>query len=187
MHIHQRMPAPFSTPGKKPSPLLREVVDQANTPLCLLPEALILRQKLCHRAVALLICDHAGRVLLQPRPGIGWDLSSFALPLAAEASEDCVCRLLREEWKLQEPVPRIINRLEACAETGMAFLTLFSARISSAKARHLASPGVIALDGLPLVDAIELAGLAEQSPPLLSPMLLQAVRFGWLERIWPKD
>lgn len=161
---------------------LREVVDETDTPFCLIPEASLLRQGLRHRAVALLLRDPTGRTLLRPHPQNGWEFSSLALPRAMEASEDCCRRLLVTDWDLGTASARLLRRADACAETGMAFLTLFEARISAAMAGTLAAPGVMAPEGLPLLDGIELAGLARQEAPLLSPLLRHAVLSGWLER-----
>ena len=175
-----RSPLPLSAElPQSPGPALREVVDEADRPLCLLAEAAILRQGMRHRAVALLLRDNAGRALLRPGAD-GWDFSSRALPQAMEATEDCCRRLLETEWRLAGLAPRVLSRVDACAETGMAFLTIFTARIGVATARELALPGVLAPEGVPLVDAEELQGLARQEPPLLAPLLLRAVRAGWL-------
>ena len=166
---------PLRMPPQSVGPALREVVDEAGRPLCLLPEAVLLRQGLRHRAVALAIRDAKGRTLL--RPGAeGWDFSSRALPQAMEAMEDCCRRLLEAEWRLTGLAPRVLRRVDACAETGMAFLTIFTARVPAATARELAAPGVLAPEGLPLLDAVELAGLAGQEPPILTPLLHHAVR-----------
>lgn len=168
-----------SLPSHSSSPALREVVDEADSPLCLLAEGAILRQGLRHRAVALLLRDSGGRALLRPGAD-GWDFSSRTLPHALEAVEDCCRRLLAADWKLESLAPRRLRRVAPSPETGMAFLNIFTARIPAATARELARPGVLAPEGLPLVDAEELAGLAEQEPPLLSPLLLRAVWRGWL-------
>lgn len=178
MSFRSRAPASGSPP--RISAALREVVDEANAPFCLLPEAVLLRQGLRHRAVGLLLRDTAGRTLLRTGPETGWDFSSFALPLALEGAEDCCRRLLATEWALPDLAPRVLARADAAPATGMAFLTLFAARISPATARALAAPGVDAPAGLPLVDEVELAGLATQEPPLLSPLLRHAVLAGWL-------
>lgn len=170
---------PLRQPPQSPGPALREVVDEADRPLCLLTEAALLRQGLRHRAVAVLVQDGAGRALLRPGDH-GWDFSSRALPQAMEAAEDCCRRLLETEWRLAGLAPRVLRRVEACAETGMAFLTIFTACIAGATARELAAPGAIAPEGLPLLDAVELAGIAAQEPPILAPLLRQAVRAGWL-------
>lgn len=175
-------PALHATPAPTISGTLREVVDETDRPLCLMPEASLLRQGLRHRAVALLLRDPAGRALLRPQPQNGWEFSSLALPRALEAAEDCCRRLLVTDWDLGTAAPHLLRRADACAETGMAFLTLFEARISAATARALAAPGVMAPEGLPLLDGIELAGLAHQEAPLLSPLLRHAVFSGWLER-----
>ena len=155
-------------------------MDERNAPFCLLPEAVLLRQGLRHRAVALLLRDSTGRTLLRAGPDGRWDFSSFALPLALEAAEDCCRRLLATDWALPDAAPRVLARLGASPGTGMAFLTLFTTRISDATARALAAPSVGAPGGLPLLDAVELAGLAAQEPPLLSPLLRRAVLAGWL-------
>lgn len=181
MPLRSRGLPPLERPRPDLPASLREVVDEGDRPLCLLPEAALLRQGLRHRAVALLVRDRAGRALLRPREGAGWDFSSHALPLALEAGEDCCRRLLDTEWGLAGLAPRELRRVEACPETGMAFLTLYVARISNAAARQLAAPGPHAPEGLPLLDAVELAGLARQRPPVLSPLLAEAVRAGWLE------
>lgn len=170
---------PLRLPPQSPGSALREVVDAADRPLCLLPEAVLLRQGLRHRAVALAILDDKGRALLRPGAA-GWDFSSRALPQAMEAVEDCCRRLLGTEWRLAGVAPRVLRRVDACAETGMAFLTIFTARIAEATAREMAAPGALAPEGLPLLDAVELAGLAQQEPPILAPLLLHAVRASWL-------
>ena len=167
-------PAPHAVPPMGAFETLREVVDEADTPFCLMPEEHLLRQGLRHRAVALLLRD--GRMLLRPHPRSGWEFSSLALPWAMEAAEDCCRRLLETDWALRATSPRLLRRVDACAETGMAFLTLFETRISAAAAR------VFAAEGLPLLDGIELAGLARQEEPLLSPLLRHAALSGWLER-----
>lgn len=178
-----RSPRPLSPPPpQSPGSALREVVDEADRPFCLLPEAAILRQGLRHRAVALILRDSSGRALLRPDGHAGWDFSSRALPHALEAAEDCCRRLLAADWRLDAVRPRKLRRVEASPETGMAFLSIFTARIPVATAQALAVPGVIAPEGIPLLDAEELAGLARQQPPLLSPLLLAAVRAGWLEK-----
>ena len=175
-----RSPQPQLRPAlQSPGPALREVVDEADRPLCLLPEAALLRQELRHRAVALAILDDKGRALLRPRAD-GWDFSSRALPQAMEAAEDCCRRLLGTEWRLPAVAPRVLRRVDACPETGMAVLTLFTARIPEATARELAAPGALTPEGLPLLDAVELAGIAEQEPPILAPLLRHAVRASWL-------
>lgn len=178
MSFRSRAPAP----GRRSrlSASLREVVDEANAPFCLLPEAVLLRQGLRHRAVALILRDTTGRTLLRGAPGTRWDFSSFALPLALEAAEDCCRRLLATDWDLPDAAPRVLARPGASPETGMAFLTLFTTRISAAAARALAAPSVGAPGGLPLLDAVELEGLAAQEPPLLTPLLRHAVLAGWL-------
>lgn len=175
-------PAPRAALPARAFRTLREVVDEADTPLCLMPEDHLLRQGLRHRVVALLLRDATGRMLLRPHPRSGWEFSSLALPRAMEAAEDCCRRLLAADWKLPATSPRLLRRVDARAETGMAFLTLFEARVSAAAARTLAAPGVITPEGLPLLDAIELAGLARQEDPLLSPLLRHAALSGWLER-----
>lgn len=180
------MPIPLpvlrAAPHMLLSGTLREVMDEADTPFCLMPEALLLRQGLRHRAVALLLRDPAGRALLRPHPRNGWGFSSLALPRVMEATEDCCRRLLAADWDLGTATPRLLRRVDACAETGMAFLTLFEARVSAAAARTLAAPGAAMPEGLPLLDAIELAGLARQEAPLLSPLLRHAVLSGWLKK-----
>ena len=178
------IPSPnlHAAPPGEISGTLREVVDESDRPFCLMPEALVLRQGLRHRAVALLLRDPAGHALLRTHPRNGWGFSSLALPRARESAEDCCRRLLVTDWDLGTATPRLLRRADACAETGMAFLTLFEARVSAATARMLAAPGAIMPEGLPLPDAIDLAGLARQEEPLLSPLLRHAVRSGWLER-----
>lgn len=175
-------PVLHAAPSMELSGALREVVDEADTPFCLMPETLLLRQGLRHRAVALLLRDPAGRMLLRPHPRNGWEFSSLALPRAGEAAEDCCRRLLGTDWGLGTATPRLLRRADACAETGMAFLTLFEARVSAAAARALAAPGAAQPEGLPLLDAIELTGLARQEEPLLSPLLRHAALSGWLEK-----
>lgn len=175
-----RSPLHLSPLPQFPGPALREVVDEADRPLCLLSEAALLRQGLRHRAVALIVRDSAGRALLRPDAHMRWDFSSRALPHVLEAAEDCCRRLLATDWRLVDLAPRELCRVGASPETGMAFLTIFTARIPAATARELARPGVLAPEGLPLLDAVELQGLARQEPPLLSPLLLEAVRGGWL-------
>ena len=57
-------------PGLKNAALFLEVVDERNTPLCVMAEKDVLRQRLRHRAVALLIrvSDAARRPASTPAP-----------------------------------------------------------------------------------------------------------------------
>lgn len=181
----------YSSPTARSGPLpasnatlpgLREVVDSNDRPVCLLPEAVILRQGLCHRLVALVLRDTRGRVLLTPREsragGQEWGPSSLALPFAGEAREDCCRRLLTTDWNLEAARPWLKGVLAPCAESGTAFVALYEARIAPALATALATPSPRLPGGAPLPDAEELAGLAANPDGPLSPLMRRAVLDG---------
>ena len=85
-------------PGLKNAASFLEVVDGRNAPLCIMAEKDVLRQRLRHRATALLIRDSTGRALLSFREGQGWGFSSFAMLRAGQSFEECARDMLQEDW-----------------------------------------------------------------------------------------
>lgn len=184
-------PAPTLAVSRAILPGLHEVVDSNDRPVCLLPEAVILRQGLCHRLVALVLRDTRGRVLLTPcesrAGGQEWGPSSLALPFAGEAREDCCRRLLTTDWSLEAARPWLKGVLAPCAESGTAFVALYEARIASALATALATPSPRLPGGAPLPDAEELAGLAANPDGPLSPLMRRAVLDGCFRAVRQGD
>lgn len=150
---------------------LLEVVDADNRPLCLLREAEALRQRLAHRAVALLVRDRRGRALLAWRPW-GWGFSSFRRLTAGCAAAWQAGDLLLAEWQQHGRVlPLGILPPESRLH---AFAYLFEARVSAACAAMAARD----TERFLLADYDELRGLNAGFGDMLSPLLRAAVAAG---------
>lgn len=155
------------------SPELLEVVDNSNMPLCVMRGEDVLRQKLQHRAVGLLVRDRLGRALLTHRPNFGWGFSSFGRLPAGQSSECKAQELFKQDWNhdgrilpmgISAPGPDNFN----------AFVALYEGRMPSS----LAAAAVRDPDRHMLVDYDELRGLGTHFGELLSPFLRHAVQSG---------
>mgnify|MGYP000016048552 CR=1 FL=1 len=163
-------------PGLKNAALFLEVVDERNTPLCVMAEKDVLRQRLRHRAVALLIRDSAGRALLTFRAGRGWGFSSFALVRAGQAFEARARAMLREDWREEGGRLLSLGFCPPCPESRQAFVALFEARLPTA----LAAQKALDPDRNMLLDYDELKGLRAHFDDLLSPFMRVAVQGGYV-------
>ncbi|WP_291448889.1 NUDIX hydrolase [Desulfovibrio sp.] len=163
-------------PGLKNAASFLEVVDGRNTPLCIMAEKDVLRQRLRHRATALLIRDSAGRALLSFREGRGWGFSSFDMVRAGQSFEACARGMLQENWG--EPGGRLLplGLCPPCRESRQAFVALFEARLPAA----LAAQKALDPDRSMLLDYDELKGLGAHFGDLLSPFMRVAVQGGYV-------
>ena len=121
-------------PGLKNAASFLEVVDGRNAPLCIMAEKDVLRQRLRHRATALLIRDSTGRALLSFREGQGWGFSSFAMVRAGQSFEECARDMLQEDWGEQGGRLLSLGLCPPCRESRQAFVALFEARLPAALA-----------------------------------------------------
>ena len=148
-------------------------MDKNNTPLCVMRNEDVLRQKLLHRAVALLVRDRQGRALLTHRQGLGWGFSSFGRLPAGQSSELMAQQLFSDDWRHDG---RVLP-LGVCppgAENFNAFVALYEGRMPAA----LANAAVRDPDRHMLVDYDELRGIGVHFGELLSPFLRVAVQAG---------
>lgn len=148
-----------------------EVMDDDNTPLCLMPDQTVMRQKLRHRRVALLLGERTGKYLLTYRNADGWGLSSVdVLP----AGRSCIHRaeeLLLRDWSHEGRLRRY-GTLPACPETGFAIVEVFGAKLpASLTGFALRTP-----DRHMLADPQELHGLDTHFGDLLSPLLRMTIQ-----------
>ncbi|MGE9985883.1 NUDIX hydrolase [Desulfovibrio sp. SGI.169] len=153
-----------------------EVVDKRNTPLCVMAERDVLRQRLRHRAVALLIRDSVGRALLTFRAGLGWGFSSFALVSAGQAAETLARGMLREEWREEGGRLSPLGLCPPRPESRQAFVALFEARLPAA----LAAQKALDPERNMLLDYDELKGLRAHFADLLSPFMRVAIQGGYV-------
>ncbi|WP_072311733.1 MULTISPECIES: NUDIX hydrolase [Desulfovibrio] len=152
-----------------------EVVDNENRPLCIMPDEDVIRQRLPHRAVALLVSDRNGQALLT-RSSQGWCFSSHGRVPAGMACEYRVREILLNDWGYEGKQISALGLIAPGLENAMTFLHLFTARlprtIIAAKAadrdRHL------------LVDRDELKGLGTHFADLLSPLMRTAIQRQYL-------
>lgn len=110
-------------------PLL-EVLDLGQRVVALLPAAEVIRQKLPHRAVCVLLHDEQGRLLLrrrqdEPAPG-RWDVPARGPVLAEEAVQDAATRCLEERLGIHAERLRPLVELPALPESGNEHLHVFS-------------------------------------------------------------
>lgn len=163
-------------PGLKNAASFLEVVDGRNAPLCIMAEKDVLRQRLRHRATALLIRDSTGRALLSFREGQGWGFSSFAMVRAGQSFEDCARDMLQEDWGEQGGRLLSLGLCPPCRESRQAFVALFEARLPAA----LAAQKALDPDRSMLLDYDELKGLGAHFGDLLSPFMRVAVQGGYV-------
>ncbi len=163
-------------PDLKNAPRYLEVVDRHNAPLCIMSREDVLRQRLRHRATALLIRDSTGRALLTFRPGLGWGFSSFGLVQAGQSFEDRARSLLRDDWDRASSRLLPLGLCPPHAESRQAFVTIFEARLPAV----LAAEKIFDPDRHMLLDYDELKGLSAHFTDLLSPFLRIAAQRGYL-------
>lgn len=132
MNPKDAMTASETTTAPSPSPLV-EVLDAARRVVAVLPAADAVRQKLCHRTVAVLLFDDLGRLALRRRadtaggrPGGRWDVSVRGPVLAGEAIQDAATRSLKAELGIHAERLRPILELNAQPENNNEFLHVFS-------------------------------------------------------------
>ena len=125
------MPTPDSA-AQTPAARLVEVLDQSRRVVALLPVADVVRQKLCHRTVAILLFDEQGRLTLRrqgspttARPG-HWDVPARGPVLAGESLQEAATRTLETVLGFHSERLRSVLELPAGPENNNEYLTVFS-------------------------------------------------------------
>lgn len=125
-----------------PSVSLVEVLDSARRVVAVLPVSEVSRQKLRHRAIAIMLFDDQGRLNLRRRaPAMGgapgrWDVSVRGPVLAEESIQDAAIRSLEAELGIHSERLRPILELPAQPENGNEFLHVFTLTRSENPAPH---------------------------------------------------
>ncbi|MEP6809290.1 MAG: 16S rRNA (adenine(1518)-N(6)/adenine(1519)-N(6))-dimethyltransferase RsmA [Chthoniobacterales bacterium] len=121
---------PFSTADASPAAEPFAVVDAQDRVIGAAPRAQVHGDNLLHRAVHILLFNHAGDVFLQKRshrkdrhPGV-WDSSAAGHVDAGEEYDTAAARELEEELSVQVPLDRVI-KLPASERTGQEFIWLY--------------------------------------------------------------
>ena len=119
------------TPAAATEPLV-EVLDLARRTVAVMPAGEARRQKLCHRTIAILLYDEAGRLHLRKRDGVRgqprdrWDTSVRAAVHAGESLLDAATRALEAELGIHAERMRLILELPASPENNNEFLHVFT-------------------------------------------------------------
>ena len=137
-----------------------------------MPETTVKQQNLPCRAVALLLRDRHGRVLLTQK-GDGWDVTVFDLLVAGHSHEETARHMLRQGWGLDGPL-RLLGLIPPVPEGPNSFTWLYEARIATPLAKEVARDTERHL----LADHDELQGLEAHFATLFTPLLLRLVRDG---------
>lgn len=116
---------------------LYDAVDEKGRPLCLLPLEEILRQKLNHRSVALLLIDKRNRMVLQAGNDDLYDFSFFGAVPAGISKCEFACQMAFERWKAENLLPLLEYR--PCPENRYSFCAIFRLPVSNALAEMFAS------------------------------------------------
>jgi hypothetical protein len=158
-----------------------EVLDAANKPLCILPLGEVKKQSLMHRLVYVLVYDGSGRVLLHWRasgraPFSGrWDFLLSSHVRAGDSRADTALRKLRKATGIRGNRLSLKNEIEACADNGERFISLYAAVCSED------DPAMTWLlrsgEGM-LVDREELASLVQNCRETLTPELVYLFESG---------
>lgn len=152
-----------------------EVVDNENRPLCIMPDEAVIRQRLPHRAVALLVRDKNGQALLT-RTSQGWCFSSHGRVPAGMACECRAREILLNDWGHEGKQISALGLIAPGPENGETFLRLFTARLP----RTVIAASAADQDRHLLVDRDELKGLGAHFADLLSPLMRAAIQRGYL-------
>jgi len=158
---------------------LVEILDQRGRPLLLMPKQAAQARNMPHRVALVILRERGGRLWLarkpprhksdSPRP---WDFSARGQVLAGEAQASAAARLLHEELGVPDAQPVLHAVLPPLAFEGARQCTLFTAVRRGGQVFSQT-------EGM-LVDADELAGLAEHFSDLMSPCLLWCVQNGYV-------
>jgi len=126
------------------SDTLVEVLDAQRSVVAVLPAADVARQKLPHRAVAILIFDDQGRLSLRHGESAGqpgherWDVPVRGPVLAGESVQDAATRALKTALGIHAERLRPLLELAAQPENGNEFLHVFS--LTRAEGQPSAAP-----------------------------------------------
>ncbi|MDR1776889.1 MAG: NUDIX hydrolase [Desulfovibrio sp.] len=157
-----------------------EIVDKHNTPIGVMHHADVIRQRLLHRSVAVLLRDAAGRFLLRRRTksdpaGFDLDFSALVPVPAGQSCETCATDVLREQWGIQARVFQT-GLYSPCAENGNCHVAVYEAALRAALAFGLENePGRYLL-----LDYDELKGLTVHFNDMLSPYIRVALQNGYV-------
>lgn len=115
---------------------LLEVVDIDNRVVGLMPKEEIHEQGLMHRSVLVLLYNSSKKLYIQKRSSKKlkypecWDLSATGHVLASETPNEAAIRELQEELGITVSRVNLVHNLQASAETGFEFVSIFSAAVS---------------------------------------------------------
>lgn len=141
--------------GKSAEKNLYEALDERGRPLCLLPLAEIQRQRLFHRAVALLLMDRQDRMLLQAGSDSLHDFSFYGAVPAGLGSHEFAGQLAFANWKVEKVLP--LCEYRPCPENRYSFCAIFKLPVSRALAEMFAGNREKFL----LADSVEMASLIQ--------------------------
>jgi len=119
-----------------------EVLDQSRRTVAVLPLAEVARQKLCHRAVAILLFDEQGRLHLrrQAAPAGGksgrWDTTARGAVHAKESLQDAATRILENELSVHSERMRPVLELPPRPENNNEFMQVFALTRSESPAHN---------------------------------------------------
>lgn len=153
-----------------------EVVDCHNTPLCVMAKEDVLRQRLPHRTVVLLVRDRTGRALLTLSDR-GWGFSSYGHVPAGMACESFAQELLLD-WGQEGGRLASLGHMPPSEENDQTFLHLYTVCLP----RSVINARAAVRDKHLLVDKDELLGLEAHFSDLLSPVMRAAIAGGHLFR-----
>lgn len=131
MNEKDAMTASVTTSPLSPAPLV-EILDSARRVVAVLPANDAVRQKLCHRIVAVLLFDDLGRLALRRRADAWggrparWDVPVRGPVLVGEAVQDAATRCLKAELGIHAERLRPLLELSAQPENNNEFLHVFS-------------------------------------------------------------
>jgi 8-oxo-dGTP pyrophosphatase MutT (NUDIX family) len=141
-----KMPPATRDSGVEDSPLV-EVMDHLGRVLAAVPATEVRRQQLCHRSVAILLFDEAGRLFLrkrQSRRGQGperWDVPARSPVFSGESLLDAATRALEATLGIHSERLRQVRVMEPSLENGNEFLHIFTLVRPEGSPGHGQQPG----------------------------------------------
>lgn len=151
-----------------------EVVDDANSPLAVMPRNRVHDLALPHRSVFVLLYNEQSKLYLQKRqtdkerhPGC-WDLSATGHVLAGEAKLEAGRRELYEELRVEAEKLHKVFELPGSRRTGQEFITLYR----TGPCRQIPDPNPEEVSTGMFLERHEVEFLVRSYPHLLTPGLI---------------
>ncbi len=161
---------------------LVEVFDNQGDPFLLMPLEIAKKKKMSRRIVFVILKDHKNRVLLaKKRENIKqsdtlWSLSAYGDVFAGESAEGAAAREIENNFKIENTRLRELHTLPFMENDVPLSASIF---LAGPWRENIKTNLDFVYDAM-FVDKNELAGLLQYQPDMFHPLLVWALRSGWI-------